>query len=709
MTSYTIPEYYKGSSSYPSITKRLETANKLLADKRAESNDKSDACLLAVYHEFEEDSRDKPFYEDGLMTAILAGETVLSTLKEGEEAWRNVTMSLAALFVRRSRWDDRKHLGDLDHAIALVDHTLLGQDADASFRVTASRALSAMWEEKSERTRDENALRQALKHLETASAFAEPAERGVLLSSAACLRFRMDPSVLRSILEIPVHQLQSTRVSFSAGSRRKFRFIDARSLATETSLRVVEFDVLPRQRYVALSYVWRGSYIEGAEPPRLGTMAIEGAIGADPISIDVLVAVCKCIVAPQLDCDLLWIDGVCIIQNDEEDKGWQIQNMFDIYKHCKQCLILPGGLSRLVPLTEPTSWIHRAWTLQEAVAPEACMCLFAWTHGDAILQAHFPVGVVEVEPGKSARADLRSLLMMTLPGLCRIVAPGTSWQDAPKIELKILADKHEHSQAIALLGAIDHKGMEGMDNAVWRSSLTRVASRPADAVFSIMGLFDVNLNPLDFDPEDRKNPTIALMQAVLKAGRRAEWLGAAPNMELNAEIPTLPIFSTTGPQGRAVIPTANGDAPISDIMNDMWWRLEGAPRGEMRDDGALAIHVKTLPIRHLQQSDADLEIPLDGETWWDRKRLGAEVWCASPSQRGPPYVLQLGHKQRYLNAAVAMIVTPRPFLVMLVDHAGPGVVRNLGYTDVSQEVLDLEGWTEQTVVITPPRPAAAVA
>ncbi|KAF1848979.1 uncharacterized protein K460DRAFT_275963 [Cucurbitaria berberidis CBS 394.84] len=558
-----------------------------------------------------------------------------------------------------------------------------------------------MWEERWERPRDEEDLQQALQHLETAATFTEAVESGLLLASAACLRFKIDPGVLKCILEIPVDQLRSTPVSFSSVSHKKFRFIDARSLATETSLRVLEFDALPRHRYVALSYIWRGSYIEGAEAPRLGTMTIDGATGADPVSIDVLVTVCKCIISASLECDLLWIDGVCIIQNDDEDKSWQIQNMFDIYEYCKQCLILPGGLSRLVPLTEPTSWIHRAWTLQEAVAPEDCMCLFAWDRGDAILQSHFGISVLEVEPGKSARSDLRSLLMISLRGSVDILTPPSfSRKNAPQVEVKIIADKSEHSQAMALLGAIDHRGREGMDNAVWRSSLTRVASRAADAVFSIMGLLDVNLNPLDYDPEDRKTPTIALMKAILKAGKSAEWLGIAPSMEINAEIPTLPVFSKVGPRGSALIPTARGDKPISDIMVDPWWHLKGAPRGEMRDDGSLTIHVKTLPIRQVRQSHTDFEIQPEVYPSWNRGPLGTEVWYTSPTECDPPFILQLGRMERYLNGVAPMVQTTRPYLVMLVDKAGLGTVRNLGYADVSQDIIDLDGWAEQNIVIT---------
>src|SRR5277367_1567730 len=59
----------------------------------------------------------------------------------------------------------------------------------------------------------------------------------------------------------------------------------------------------------------------------------------------------------------LWLDRLCIMQTSKQDKRWQIVHTFNLYRHCTQCLVLPGGIQRLVPLDEETSWVHRAWTL----------------------------------------------------------------------------------------------------------------------------------------------------------------------------------------------------------------------------------------------------------------------------------------------------------------------------------------------------------
>lgn len=356
-TSATVP----GSKDYddsPYFKTLTSDAEKNLAILYHENGTGVDA-LLSVYQQTEEQSRDSLGNAEFLVTAILAGERVIAMLSRDDEKTLAVLMSLADLLVRRSRWDNGARILDLERAI------LLDQDAsrcarDAPTQFIALQKLSAFFEDKYMRTGSQQELMQAIQHLQDAAQLADPIERGVLLANVACLHFKVQPDALKCILEIPLQQLSKAPVSWSDVAHKRFRFIDARALAAGKSLRVVEFDALPRERYVALSYVWRGVFREGVEPPALGTMFIEGAVGADPISIDVLVTVSKCV--ETLDCELLWIDGVCIIQDNPEDKGWQIQNMFDIYKHCKECLVLPGGLSRLVGLDEPTSWIHRAWS-----------------------------------------------------------------------------------------------------------------------------------------------------------------------------------------------------------------------------------------------------------------------------------------------------------------------------------------------------------
>jgi hypothetical protein len=273
-----------------------------------------------------------------------------------------------------------------------------------------------------------------------------------------------------------------------------------------------------------------------------------------------------------------------------------------------------------------------------------------------------------------------------------------NYDSTEKISINILVDSQEKNQAAALLGAISYRGKEGLESAIWRASFIRVASRPADAVFSIMGILGVNLDPLQFDPNDRIRPTIALMQALLRKGERAEWLGVAPHVDINSEISTLPMFPTIGPQGRALVQSRSlqssfGSESTSAWMGDTWWRLVGAPRGSMDDDGTLTLHVLVLPIRR-DRSVESLDIRPVG---------AADVWYTAPSAHGPPYAVKIGHKERYTNAAMAPLIDQHPWLVMLVedDDTQTGRLRNLGYAAVSHDIVNIAESVERDVVIGP--------
>jgi hypothetical protein len=98
------------------------------------------------------------------------------------------------------------------------------------------------------------------------------------------------------------------------------------------------------------------------------------------------------------------------MQTVVEDKMWQIERMFDIYKKCGGCLVLPGGLQRLMRLDEETAWIERAWTQQEAMVPGKVMCLFRWTHGDTEISGVAQGVISVVEKGFSGMMKLEKML-----------------------------------------------------------------------------------------------------------------------------------------------------------------------------------------------------------------------------------------------------------------------------------------------------------
>ncbi|KAI0709791.1 hypothetical protein C8Q76DRAFT_568806, partial [Earliella scabrosa] len=169
------------------------------------------------------------------------------------------------------------------------------------------------------------------------------------------------------VLDIPIPTLDGATVSLTeSGTAERFRLLDCDAFLDSRVLRVVEYEhFTPAElRYAAVSYPWRDLQLAEGTSPSLGCFGVHGAEHADPITIGVLHT--ACIAARKLGVSLLWLDRLCIMQSSKADKRWQIAHMFTVYKHSDPCLVLPGGLVRLARLDEPTTWIDRAWTLQEA-------------------------------------------------------------------------------------------------------------------------------------------------------------------------------------------------------------------------------------------------------------------------------------------------------------------------------------------------------
>ena len=215
-----------------------------------------------------------------------------------------------------------------------------------------------------------------------------------------------------AIIEVSLDKLRVEPFDItSCANLHHYRFIDAAAFTNQNLLRVIEYTELP-ERFSTICHVWRGNpLLEGQQPP-LGSFGVVGAEGGEPVSIDVVKSACYA--ALHYDQLLIWLDKVCVAQAIREDKNWQIQVMGSIYKKGDSCIIIPGGLSRLPPLEEPTSWVGRAWTLQEALLPRSTKVLFKWKHGKAVVQGVISGDIHEIEPGETAVSDMTTLLDGTM-------------------------------------------------------------------------------------------------------------------------------------------------------------------------------------------------------------------------------------------------------------------------------------------------------
>ncbi|KPM39815.1 hypothetical protein AK830_g6720 [Neonectria ditissima] len=497
----------------------------------------------------------------------------------------------------------------------------------------------------------------------------------ILRSSAAA------PNLGTCILEVPFATVTVTPVSIANAAKYKYRLLDCRAFAERKSLRILEFEDLPEHKYGTISYVWRGLQPKDDSPP---IIAIDGTKGNGKASVDLLRLACVALL--RLGCDLVWLDGLCIIQGDKDDKDWQMQRMYGIYKKCKTCLVIPGGLLRLTELTEETTWIHRAWTLQEAIAPSSAECLFAWKDGDCTLQTNMSTAVSEVEEGVAAIADMKSLLETSLKADYRVSKfdedSGVSTELPDGEQIKLLG---QGSQLDALIGALDLREQEGMENAIWRSSFMRTAKFPEDNVFSIMGLMGVTLNTKAFKEGERLEATIALMQAMLEKGHRAEWLGIATRIENNPRLSTIPAFPEPNPDGRAVVTTAEGDKEVASLI-DGWWMIADTPKGTLDVAGYLDFKAQAAPVRKRQ----------DGSSRTGFASVDGRQWEVLPASSGPLYAVVIGTKTPYLNGVYPSMVDPDSVVLMLVEERVGGKFCAIEYAFISEDKTTGDGWGLKT-------------
>lgn len=406
----------------------------------------------------------------------------------------------------------------------------------------------------------------------------------------------------RCILETPISKLAHTIVNLNErGTPCHFRFLDCDAFINSGLLRIIECaesDSIEEVSFAAVSYPWRDLQMPPGTAPPEGSFSVKGAEHADEISIDVLRTACTA--ARHFGISLMWVDRLCILQTQKIDKNWQIHHMYKLYASCNLCLILPGGLVRLARLSDPTSWIDRAWTLQEAVAPsseEKLHIVFSFTQSTYIeflrqecaerfndkfmdflhASKHNPLEVI-LEPGHSAACKYKTLSMLLwgCVGALKYHQPTISKPyDAFPVRI-IYQPAMRHLQR-----AVDFGGL-----SVLKASFSRTSSRPVDMIFSIMGLMGVRLEVSKYTAEDRLKATIHLIQALMSRGDRAHWLFLAPELPACPGLSTLPVMPETSESGRAYLRAPGGLVPAFEVMDQhQQWRSDGAPVGVMSDAG----------------------------------------------------------------------------------------------------------------------------
>ncbi|UKZ81766.1 hypothetical protein TrVFT333_009539 [Trichoderma virens FT-333] len=490
----------------------------------------------------------------------------------------------------------------------------------------------------------------------------------------------------KTILHIAFGDIVDQALALNGATARRFRFLDVDAFANKSTIHVLEYEDLPLLPYAVTSYVWRGLPPHPNVKSPLPRFHVKGCEKDDPLSVEMLRLVS--LAAEQQGCKLLWLDALCILQADEDDKGWQIQRMYDIYRSCKECIVAPGGLQRLTSLTEETSWATRAWTLQEAIAPPSVKCLFEWDRGDCYIQSNMSMEVKEIEKGVAAIANLKTTLEMAMKGR------GVSMHDLKGNEMKLPSEdfkirlfgemSRDRPRVRELIDAMDMKGKPGMYTAIWRCSFMRSAKFPVDVVFSVMGIMGVTLDTSIFKKEDRLKATIALMQGILGRGEHAEWLAIATKTLPHPELSTLPVFPVLDAAYRPLLETKDGMKDIGDIM-DSGWRLANTPTGIMNASGYFRFNALATSVRQSQQETTSATV-FSSDTTGN--------WEVVPQGSGSHTAVLIGQWEQYNNGAFGLLVNLWNQCLMILKEHDVGKFSNVGYAFVKEEVVQTGSWKE---------------
>ncbi|KAG1742324.1 uncharacterized protein EDB91DRAFT_1201330 [Suillus paluster] len=478
-------------------------------------------------------------------------------------------------------------------------------------------------------------------------------------------------------------------ISLSATPCR-IRLLDCGQFLDHDVLAIHEYPDIPSFPYTAISYIWKGLGVGPSHTDdKYGTFAIKGAEDGDPISIDVLKHACTA--AIQNGSGYIWLDRLCILQNDSDDKAWQIRQMYKIYKSCAMCIVLPGGGRRLARIDEETTWIQRSWTLPEVIAQSNVMILYAWTYGKALSSssASAVFTYTEVIQGQSAICSLDHALQVSVGNLYELT---TERKNFNSFSIKLVGCAGDPNTG-ALLAALNGGGIqsEAGVQAVWRCSLMRTSSFPVDAVLSIMGLFGVTLDPRAFQKGDRRGATIALAKEILQKGGRASWLAPSLSLPPAKGLSAFPEFPHVSVAGQATLTTEEGDRPVAELLpwvGEGW--LDGIPTGMMDDAGyfTFSSSAALLIPTGLQKDDPTLydnESPLDATGQLQIIAMDGAIWrlhldgeeTYQPERRA--FMVFVGALVHYTSAAFGCYVDTYRYRAMLVEEHEAGKFHRTSY------------------------------
>ncbi|KAF7932048.1 uncharacterized protein EAE97_009069 [Botrytis byssoidea] len=323
--------------------------------------------------------------------------------------------------------------------------------------------------------------------------------------------------------------------NFRGGRNRTegaFRLIDVKGLTLRTPvLNIVEFsDIkfgqnaarelrkLPKSsiKYTAISHVWNPSPevehqmnamndkdLFGVEfdPPHGGT-------GLRLVNISWIGLNQMAHAAKMKGSNYIWLDLCCIDQPDRKDNEtkFQISMMADIYRHANNVIVMVGGAGCVQHTDQVSPWMERAWTLQEAILNRKTFVCVLWPNlkrkvtymskGSPVVWTFQQVIAAKLAP-KISSGDVCCLISLKdLLDMADVDSSLLKPSGCPEISvLDGMTLKAGNAPRLALRTAFLNSPLAIKYTGVWRSMFMRTSTKSIDVVYSIMGIFNLVIDP----------------------------------------------------------------------------------------------------------------------------------------------------------------------------------------------------------------------
>lgn len=192
-----------------------------------------------------------------------------------------------------------------------------------------------------------------------------------------------------------------------------------------------------------------------------------------------------------------WLDLLCLDQVNSKDreKELQIALMASVYTNASCVIVMIAGIVAVGRVEHHSSWIDRAWTLQEAVLNANTYVYVQWSldyKSKLDPEVGSPIEFFRVGGGENCLIKLEDTLRLADTNLKSLM------ENAPDVNIldsRSIGKKRKFVPRILLYTAAFAKAKEAKKEAKWKSMFLRQSSRSVDIVYSLMGCFGMSIDP----------------------------------------------------------------------------------------------------------------------------------------------------------------------------------------------------------------------